>query len=436
VLVLWACDETINPKPVDLLVDDLALNEPGDVANVEIGLYSAFRGMVYNTIIAGDLTADMMLHNGTFSQYREIGIKQITSANASAAELWAGIYYTAYIANFILERLPDLPGVPTAQRQRVLGTAHFLRGYAYFIGTYTFGGIPRVTSTDFETNRNIARSDRQEILNLIVEDYGAAINTLPAQAANAGFATTLAVRAALAKLYLYTGNWAQAETFASEVINSNEFTLEPDFSDVVLTDFTSEAIFEVGYTIADDPGTLNTLFEGRREIIPSNETIIALASTESGDRFSSIAFNVLNLKGNDNGWTIRKYGTAVDDNNNIVIFRLPEMYLIRAEARAQQGRATGANSARDDVNVLRSRANAPLVGVVSQAQMLTVIENERRMELAFEGHRWYDLVRTNRATAVMTAFSPNWKDTYLLWPVPQRELQNNPALANDQNPGY
>jgi hypothetical protein len=417
-------------------VDDLALNEPGDVANVEIGLYSAFRGMVYNTIIAGDLTADMMLHNGTFSQYREIGIKQITSANASAAELWAGIYYTAYIANFILERLPDLPGVPTAQRQRVLGTAHFLRGYAYFIGTYTFGGIPRVTSTDFETNRNIARSDRQEILNLIVEDYGAAINTLPAQAANAGFATTLAVRAALAKLYLYTGNWAQAETFASEVINSNEFTLEPDFSDVVLTDFTSEAIFEVGYTIADDPGTLNTLFEGRREIIPSNETIIALASTESGDRFSSIAFNVLNLKGNDNGWTIRKYGTAVDDNNNIVIFRLPEMYLIRAEARAQQGRATGANSARDDVNVLRSRANAPLVGVVSQAQMLTVIENERRMELAFEGHRWYDLVRTNRATAVMTAFSPNWKDTYLLWPVPQRELQNNPALANDQNPGY
>jgi hypothetical protein len=68
--------------------------------------------------------------------------------------------------------------------------------------------------------------------------------------------------------------------------------------------------------------------------------------------------------------------------------------------------------------------------------MLQLIEEERRYELAFEGHRWYDLVRTGRAATVMSAFSANWKDTYELWPIPQREILNNPSLTGNQNPGY
>ncbi|MFZ5999946.1 MAG: RagB/SusD family nutrient uptake outer membrane protein, partial [Bacteroidota bacterium] len=188
--------------------------------------------------------------------------------------------------------------------------------------------------------------------------------------------------------------------------------------------------------ITDDPGTLNNLFKSRREIIPSNQLIVALASDESGDRLSAIEFNVSNLSGSDNGWTVAKYGTADEDNNNIVVFRLAEMYLIRAEARAKLNRASGASSALEDINVLRDRAKAPLITALSQAQALLVIEDERRMELAFEGHRWYDLVRTGRANAVMSVFSSNWKNTYELWPIPQTEIQNNPSLVGNQNPGY
>ena len=122
--------------------------------------------------------------------------------------------------------------------------------------------------------------------------------------------------------------------------------------------------------------------------------------------------------------------------------RLGEMYLIRAEARAQQGKLSTTSGGVADVNVLRTRAGLgltaatapPLVGLVNQADLLTLIEKERVYELAFEGHRWYDLVRTARAQAVMSAFSSNWTQKYEIWPVPIREIQSNPALT--QNSGY
>ncbi|MBL7858361.1 MAG: RagB/SusD family nutrient uptake outer membrane protein [Cyclobacteriaceae bacterium] len=437
-LILSSCSDLLEPEPIDLLTDDVVLNEAKDVPNVEIGLYAAFRPIIPSTVIAGDCTSDMLINNGTFTQYRELGTKQITSANASVAALWGSIYNTIYIANFIIERLPLVPGVTTAQRNKVMGTAHFLRGYAYFTALYSFGGVPLVTETAIDANRNIPRASKAEILDIILDDYTEALDKLPTNPAGAGFAGEYAVRAALAKYHLYLGHWAEAESFASQIISSNLYQLESSFSTIVNEDFTDEAIFEMGYTLNDDPGTsgtigLNNLFVGRREIIPSNQVIVALASIESGERFASISFNPNNLKGNDNGWSVAKYGTASEDNNNVVVFRLGEIYLIRAEARARQNKVT---DARNDVNELRARAKAPLLPSVSQTQILQLIEEERRYELAFEGHRWYDLVRTDRAQTVMSAFSPNWKDAYELWPIPQRELLNNPALAGKQNPGY
>lgn len=436
-----SCTDLLEPKPIDLLTDDVVLNEPKDVPNVEIGLYSAFRNIVPSTVIAGDCTADMLTHNGTFTQYRELGTKQITSANASVAALWGSIYNTIYIANFILERLPNVPGVKTSELNRVLGTAHFIRGYAYFVALNTFGGVPKVTETTIDANRNIARATKDEILNFALEDFNQALGTLPQEPSTPASAGEYAVRAMLAKFYLYQKDYVKAEQYATDVIASGIYKLEPKFETLVKEDFTDEAILEVGYTLSDDPGTsgnvgLNNLFVGRREIIPSNQAVVALASTESGDRFSSISFNVNQLKGNDNGWSVAKYGTADQDNNNVVALRLGEMYLIRAEARVQQNKVTGPGSAQEDINVLRARANAPSIASSTQSQMVQLIEEERLYELAYEGNRWYDLVRTGRAKEVMSAFSINWKDKFELWPIPQREILNNPALVGNQNPGY
>lgn len=432
-----SCEEILEPQPVSLLIDNLALNEAADVQSVRIGLYNAFRGIASPKVLAGDFMADVLVHNGTFSQYREFSNKEVTASNGTVTALWGGIYGSVYVANFILEKLPAIEGVDPELRTRVTAEARFIRGYAYFIATTSFGDVPWVTTTDITVNRSISRTPFNEIEGFVEEDLLYALNNLPSEVINPGYASSFAARAALARYYLYRGNWTEAEFFATEIIEMGEYELTENYSDIVFNDFTDEAILEVGYTTADDPGTsstgLNNLFRGRREIIPSNQAVFNLSSDASGDRFSVISFNSENLGGSDNGWSVAKYGTADEDNNNIIVYRLGEIYLIRAEARARQNNLSGAQS---DVNVLRQRANAPTVVLSSIPQAEELIERERYFELAYEGHRWYDLVRTNRANTVMGSYSPNWKETFDLLPIPLREIQNNPALAGQQNPGY
>ncbi|GAB4039012.1 RagB/SusD family nutrient uptake outer membrane protein [Spirosoma gilvum] len=445
VVILASCQQVLEPKPVDLLVDDLVLNEPNDVQPVRIGLYSAFRGMGSPNMIAGDFTADYIQANGTFTDYIEFGTKRITAANGVVDALWASIYNTIYVANFILERLPTVTGVSESTRKQVMAEARFLRGWANFIGTYTYGDIPKVTTTDQDANSRIGRTSKADILASVLADYQAALTDLPAVESgstnaqtNAAYLNKINAQAAMARFYLYQKNWAQAEALATTVISSGVYTLQTSFADIVTKDFTAESILEVGYNLTDDPGTsntgLNNLFVGRREVIPSNSVVAALNTTEAGTRNQTITFNAQQQRASDNGWTVRKYGTASEDNNNIVYMRLAEMYLIRAEARAQQNKLAGTTGAIADLNVLRTRAKAPAITQTAQADVLLAIERERVYELAFEGQRWYDLVRTGRAQAVMSAFSPNWDSHLEVWPIPQREIQQNTALT--QNPGY
>jgi hypothetical protein len=446
------CRDQLNPKPIDLIVNDVVLNEPKDIEGVQTGLYRAFRLTMASTIMAGDLTADNLIHNGTFAQYREIAIKQITTGNATVSELWSTLYGTIYIANFMIERIPEIEGVTLAVRNRSMSTAYFLRGLSYFRLASTFGGVPKVTTTDIETNRNIGRATKDEIMQFVEADFLQALGNLGGKQPTPATVSDNTVRAALARFYLYNKNYSKAELYATAVIDSKDYTLEPDYATIITKDFTSESIFEVGYTISDDnDGTsLNDLFVSRREMIPSNNIVPifdSLSNAACGRRRRTIIFRIENLKGADNGWEVANYGTAVADNNNIVVFRLAEMYLIRAEARAMLGNVSGNNSAQTDIRQLRKRANYPstkqnkwvvdtLAASVSQVQMIQLIESERRLELSYEGHRWYDLVRTGRVEQVMPPFNGNWKTAYELWPIPQREIQNNPALVGEQNPGY
>jgi starch-binding outer membrane protein, SusD/RagB family len=432
-----SCGDLLNPQPVDLITDDQVLT---DANSARVVLSDAYRNLALlgaPKIIAGDLTADNLIHNGTFTQYREISNKDMSASNGSADALWSVVYSMTYVVNFLYEGLPAL-NLPENVYNEITATASFLRGYAYFTGAYTYGGLPIVTSTDVETNRSISRSSLEETLDFVETDLLYALDKLPEEGFNTGEVTNGAVKALLARFYLYKGDWQKAESYSSAVIEgigTQDYILEENFVDA-LEDFSSESILEIVYSANDNPGTstdfsINNLFVGRRELIPSSEIVEALQN-DGGDRLAVIEFDGTFARGADNGWTVVRYGPFT----NIPVFRLAEMYLIRAEARAQQDRVTGQNSAESDVNVIRQRAGVPLVQGTSKNQMLLAIENERRMELCFEGNRWYDLIRTGRDEDIMNGFTSNWTDKDRLWPIPLSDVTNNPSLKNAQNPGY
>lgn len=433
-MTTFSCEDLLNPQPVNLITDDQVITDPGSARVVLTSAYRNLANLGAPKIIAGDMTADNLIHNGTFTQYREISSKDMSASNGSASSLWGVIYSMSYVVSFIYEELPNID-IPESDFNEITAAASFLRAYAYLVGAYTYGGIPIVTTTNVEENRDIPRATLDETLEFIESELLYALDKLPEESFNSGEATNGAVKALLARYYLFRGNWTEAEKYATDVIEGNgtkTYTLEEEFVDAV-SDFSTESILEIVYSANDNPGTstnfsINNLFVGRREIIPSIEMVLALQN-DGGDRNVVLEFDGANARGADNGWTIIRYGPF----DNIQVFRLAEMYLIRAEARAQQDDINGAAS---DINVIRQRAGVPLIQGNSKNQLLLALENERRMELCFEGHRWYDLVRTGRAQAVMEEFTSNWSEKDELWPIPLREINNNPSLSNAQNPGY
>ncbi len=436
-LASLSCDDLLTPIPVDRITDDQVLKDANSARVVLTSAYRDLANLGAPKIIAGDLTADNLIHNGTFTQYREISSKDISASNGSAGALWGVIYSMSYIASFLNEGLVELD-ISQIEKDEILATASFLRAYAYFVGVHTFGGLPIVTTTLVSENRVIPRASFEETLEFIESDLLFALDKLPEESFNVGQATNGAVKALLARFYLFKENWQEVEKYTTDVITGNgtkEYILEEEFENAV-ADFSTESILEIVYSANDNPGTstnfsINNLFVGRREIIPSSEMVLAMQN-DGGDRNIVLEFDGNNARGSDNGWTIVRYGPF----DNMQVFRLAEMYLIRAEARAQQNNISGGESAESDINIIRERAGVPLIQGTSKNQMLLVIENERRMELCFEGHRWFDLIRTGRAKSVMDEFTSNWTEKDELWPIPLREITNNPSLKDAQNPGY
>jgi hypothetical protein len=115
-----------------------------------------------------------------------------------------------------------------------------------------------------------------------------------------------------------------------------------------------------------------------------------------------------------------------------MVLRLGEQYLIRSEARAQQNDLSGSES---DINIIRSRALLSGISNLSRDELLDTIAHERQVELFCEwGHRWFDLKRTGKLSAILRPIKPNWNDYAQLYPIPVTELANDPNLT--QNPGY
>jgi hypothetical protein len=364
---------------------------------------------------------------------------------------WSDLYNCIYQANSAIEGISASHGVTPSISHQLIGEAKFIRAFCYFYLLNIYGDVPLVLSIDYKINATISRSSKDNVYQQIVADLKDAQSLLTDNYLTPlGTTTTSRVRpnkiaatALLATVYLYQQKWSNAESEATTVINNTNLSLLTDLNSVFLATST-EAIWQLeipdnGFNTADGGTFLTSYLNGAE---PDGSYPITLQDSlalgfEPGDLRKSNWTTSLTV-GSTTYYYPFKYklyeGTPTTEYP--VILRLGEQYLIRAEARAQQGNIGGAQ---EDLNMIRSRAGLTGTTSNSQASLLSAIQRERQFELFTEyGHRWFDSKRTGNIDSFMQVVTPEkggtWRTTAQLFPIPFIEIQADPNLR--QNPGY
>ncbi|SFC28107.1 RagB/SusD family nutrient uptake outer membrane protein [Spirosoma endophyticum] len=383
-----------------------------------------------------------------------------TPATNTFQSIWSTVYSAINRANAVIGRVPAIT-MDESLKARYVAEAKFMRGFYYFTLLRLFGGVPIITTETTSLNDlAVARASADDVYKLVIQDFTDAEAVLPTtySTADRGRATKGAAKAFLAKVYLTRQDWPKASAKAKEVIDLGVYDLWANFADAFLIANKNgkEAVFEMqalsggfgegslmqGYMrpnfdringvagFGDDPATENLYRAYRADDKRRNVTLKLYSATSTPAAPASVLFPCYVYKYLDPAST----GTS-DGGNNYPIIRYPDVLLMYAEALNEQ--AANSTEAYSTINRVRNRAGLPsLTANLSQAQFRDSLLLERRLELAFEGHRWYDLARTKRLISAMKAQNPTIvvEERHYLFPIPQTERDVNPKL--DQNPGY
>ncbi len=385
------------------------------------------------------------------------------TSSSSGHEMWNECYPLIYTCNSAIEGLTGSKFLTPAVRDYLLGEARFMRAFIYFYLVNLYGDLPLVVGIDPDVNRLLPRSPQTMVYDLIISDLNEAKNlsTSTYLAANmATYSNTVvpervrptkwAATALLARVYLYKKEFAKAEAEATAVINNSAlFNLSP-LTDVFLKN-SNETIWQLqpvttGWNTEDakmfNLAAVPAGFSSLKFVYLSNSLLSAF---EPGDNRRSMWVGGY-LTGGTTYYYPNKYKQATQDatintpakmTEYRMMLRLGEQYLIRSEARAQQGNIGGAQT---DLNAIRSRAGLANTSSNTQPALLNAILQERRIELFSElGHRWFDLKRTGKVDEVMNIETPlkgsvSWQSYQQLYPIPPGDILKNPNLV--QNKGY
>lgn len=430
-IVLSSCKKFLDVQPRDAVSDEATIVDKASAQTAVRGIYralgnDAYYGSLFQTF--GYLSGDNIQWTGSQAVIQQFISHAVTADNANVGTVWAGIYATINRANQVIEKIPALTdsSFAAADKNALLGEAYFVRALAYFDLARTWGGVqlvlkPTVTIND---TKGLKRSSLADTYAHVLSDLKTA-EPLLTETTNRYRATRKTVWALLSRYYLYQQQWEDAALYAGKLIaDGANYTLVTPYSAFFANNAvaTAESIFEISYSATNINGHRNYWQSpangGTRQWAP-NSTLVGLLNG-GGNRNTAIAVT------NQGLWYGNFYYRSPATDPAYVL-RIAEQYLIRAEALAHLEDLPGAVA---DLNAVRARAGLEATTATSQADILLAIENERRLEFAFEPHRWYDLIRTDRAAAVLGLTDA---DHYLL-PIPIAELNADPAL--DQNHGY
>lgn len=437
------CDDfvAIDP-PKDELVTASVFTDDGSATAVVLGMYSqmisslGFAGGYYNSVtVTSGLLADELFSFRPPDAFYE---NELTPDNqAIDIHLWNEAYKYVYTCNVLLEKLPASEHLSTPVKNQLEGEARFIRAFCYFYLTNLFGDVPLHLGTDYNENSSASRTSINVVYDQIITDLQAAQTLLAEDYSWSEGERTRpnkwAATALLARVYLFFENWKEAEIQATAVLsNTSLYSLNEDLNSVFLKN-SEESIWQ----LQPVRPRLNTLEAFWFIPVSSPPTSVGLTNDllnafEPNDgRFEAWVNSISD--GEQTWYYPYKYKVRISSEliEYSMVLRLAEVYLIRAEARAQLNKiALGL----EDLNRIRNRAGLTESDAVSKNELLEAVYNERRLELFTEwGHRWLDLKRTAKADQVL-GYKPGWDTTDVLFPIPLNELLRNADMI--QNPGY
>ncbi len=462
-LISSSCVESfLDREPISEVTEGNFFQTGADAEAALVAAYDAFQSeyYIFDRFINGDVIADNCYAGGDNPNNFQLDEFRVATNNGNVERDWRYLYEAISRANAVIDNVGNInaPDLRDARKFEILGEAHFIRATHYFQLVNLWGGVPlileKVNSTDPEVVFQ-PRATETEVYAAIIADLETAIDLLPTSwPSRQERATKGAAQATLAKAYAHqpTPDWNAVKTQAEAVINSNVYALLSNYNSLWdgSNENSAESIFEIQYI-----GGSNEANWGPQLWLPPSLTGDNWRKFNTPAKDLLAAFEAMNDEARKDAsilmegglpWRDPDYTTGVlpfpfkqrraggfSSPNNFILLRLADIVLLAAEANAE---LNDLNAAKAQLNRVRRRVGLPEITTNDQNTLKATIQDERRLELAFEGHRWFDLKRTGKAVAVMNALNRGYEVTEgkLLLPIPQSELDRNPRL--DQNPGY
>lgn len=486
-LVFLGCDdEFLNLTPNHYLTEGNFYQTEEDFDQALLGVYGSLQDYVLSAHLmeegrSDNTTYDNLLDQGVLGGGRQYGFLdqfKMTSDAGPVSESWNTIYSAIKDCNVTLFYLSAADIDPTYAKQ-LEAELRFFRSFYHFIAVRYWGDVPlrleQVNSA--EEAFSIERNPVTDVYQAIIQDAEFAISNLSlAYTGNdVGRVTKGAARMLLAKAYLTRGDYSNAQIQLNSIIGSNQYTLLSNYADIFdpANKNHAESIFEVQFKEGPEGESSNFIYQfapvGSRGVvilgpesgpgknIPTNDMVEAYEANDLRKDVSVAYFD----RNPSPLYYVNKYNHDTDPDfsrspDNWSVYRYADALLMLAEAINEQGYQTGTPF--DMLNRVRNRAGLPELttsDMPDQESFRDAIAQERRVELAFENHRWFDLVRTGKAVEVITEFGIEEKanptlvppdfiaygpesfaitSDKLVYPIPNNELDLNPNMT--QNPGY
>jgi len=472
ILMLSSCSKSFIEKvPVSSVTIDVLYKTDKDFQDAVIGAYQALRNQYANMWQFGDLRGDdAFIQVSNQPSSTAVDNFSINSSDALLNNTWANYYIVINRANNILSKIEGADIAVVKNKDRYTGEARFLRAIAYFDLVRIFGDVQMITTVP--TIEETAATPRTPVATVysevIIKDLLDAASKLPVAytGTEVGRATRGAAKAMLGKVYLTVKDFQKAEVVLQELTTAPyTYALLPNYND--LFDYSknehhSEYIFDIEYE--EGLGGLGSIFTnnfmpnvtpllnyynikgGFNESISPTKSFVDLWQT--GDKRKDVSIQCCGSWRNPTTGVVTtfnsttsqsytlKYVTSVntggDSKANWKVVRYADVLLMLAEALNENGKTAAALV---PLNQVRTRAGLAAYTGLTQAQLRDNVALERRFELSFEGHRWFDLVRTGKALAALAPVG--MKDYMTVFPVPlsQVKVMNNATLF-PQNQGY